>query len=124
MTEFFQDIPSPIAYAVGAVLIFAFLSVMVLVLTWLERKALARIQQRMGPMRVGPHGTLQPIADALKLITKEDILPSWADRRVYWLAPLAVFVPSLLLWVTIPIPRTSSSATWNWASSTSPRSPS
>ena len=103
MTEFFQDIPSPIAYAVGAVLIFAFLSVMVLVLTWLERKALARIQQRMGPMRVGPHGTLQPIADALKLITKEDILPSWADRRVYWLAPLAVFVPSLLLWVTIPM---------------------
>ena len=103
MTELLQDIPSPITYAVGAALIFAFLSVMVLVLTWLERKALARIQQRMGPMRVGPHGTLQPIADALKLITKEDILPSWADRRVYWLAPLAVFIPSLLLWVTIPI---------------------
>ena len=103
MTEFLEDIPQPITYAVGAALIFAFLSVMVLVLTWLERKALARIQQRMGPMRVGPHGTLQPIADALKLITKEDILPSWADRRVYWLAPLAVFVPSLLLWVTIPI---------------------
>ena len=58
---------------------------------------------RMGPMRVGFHGTLQPIADAIKLVTKEDILPSWADRRVYWLAPLAVFVPSFLLWVTIPV---------------------
>lgn len=94
---------SLIYIALSALGLFFFLSVMVLALTWLERKALARIQQRMGPMRVGPHGTLQPIADALKLVTKEDILPSWADRRVYWLAPLAVFVPSLLLWVTIPM---------------------
>ena len=78
---------------------------MVLVLTWAERKALARIQMRMGPMRVGLHGTLQPIADGIKLFTKEDILPSWADRRVYWLAPVAVFVPSLLLWVTLPMAR-------------------
>ena len=60
---------------------------------------------RMGPMRVGFHGTLQPVADGIKLFTKEDILPSWADRRVYWLAPVAVFVPSLLLWVTLPMAR-------------------
>ena len=92
-------------YALGALGLLVFLSVMVLVLTWIERKALARIQMRMGPMRVGFHGTLQPIADAMKLMTKEDILPSWADRRVYWLAPLAVFVPSFLLWVTIPVAR-------------------
>ena len=90
-------------YALGALGLLVFLSVMVLVLTWIERKALARIQMRMGPMRVGFHGTLQPIADAMKLLSKEDILPSWADRRVYWLAPLAVFVPSFLLWVTIPV---------------------
>ena len=89
----------------GAAALFVFLSVMVLVLTWLERKALARIQMRMGPMRVGFHGALQPIADAMKLVSKEDILPSWADRRVYWLAPLAVFIPAFLLWVTIPIAR-------------------
>ena len=76
---------------------------MVLVLTWLERKALARIQMRMGPMRVGFHGTLQPVADAVKLMIKEDLLPSWADRRVYWLAPIVVFVPALMLWVTIPV---------------------
>ncbi len=92
-------------YSLGGLGLFVFLSVTVLALTWLERKALARIQMRMGPMRVGFHGALQPIADALKLIAKEDILPSWADRRVYWLAPLAVFVPSLLLWVTIPVAR-------------------
>ena len=92
-------------YALGALALLVFLSLMVLVLTWVERKALARIQMRMGPMRVGFHGTLQPIADAMKLVSKEDILPSWADRRVYWLAPLAVFVPSFLLWVTIPVAR-------------------
>ena len=92
-------------YALGGVALMGFLGVIVLILTWAERKALARIQMRMGPMRVGFHGTLQPVADALKLFTKEDILPSWADRRVYWLAPVAVFVPALLLWVTIPVAR-------------------
>ena len=92
-------------YSLGALALMVFLSVMVLVITWVERKALARIQMRMGPMRVGFHGTFQPIADAVKLVVKEDILPSWADRRVYWLAPIAVFVPSFLLWVTIPVAR-------------------
>ena len=92
-------------YTLGAAALLGFLSLIVLVLTWAERKALARIQMRMGPMRVGLHGTLQPIADGIKLFTKEDILPSWADRRVYWLAPVAVFVPSLLVWVTLPMAR-------------------
>ena len=99
------DLEKGAFYALGALALFVFLATMVLVVTWVERKALARIQMRMGPMRVGPHGTLQPIADALKLLVKEDILPSWADRRIYWLAPLAVFVPSFMLWVTIPVAR-------------------
>ena len=94
-----------ILYALGGVALLTFLSLIVLVLTWAERKALARIQMRMGPMRVGFHGTLQPIADGIKLFTKEDILPSWADRRIYWIAPIAVFIPSLLLWVTLPVAR-------------------
>ena len=94
-----------IYYGLGAIALFVFLSVMVLVLTWVERKGLARIQMRMGPMRVGFHGTLQPLADAIKLVVKEDILPSSADRRVYWLAPLAVFIPALMLWATIPLAR-------------------
>mgnify|MGYP001062142179 CR=1 FL=1 len=89
-------------YVVGAFGLIVFLSITVMVLTWIERKFLARIQQRMGPMRVGPHGTLQPIADVIKLITKEDILPSWADRPIYWIAPLAIFVPAIAIWVTIP----------------------
>ena len=92
-------------YGAAAAALLVSLSLIVLVLTWAERKALARIQMRMGPMRVGFHGALQPIADGIKLFTKEDILPSWADGRVYWLAPVAVFVPSFLLWVTLPVAR-------------------
>ena len=100
-----MSLPDEVAHGLGGVALLAFLSATVLILTWLERKALARIQMRMGPMRVGPHGTLQPFADALKLVVKEDILPSWADRKLYWIAPLAVFIPALLLWVTLPVGR-------------------
>ena len=89
-------------YIIGALGLIIFLSLTVMVLTWIERKFLARIQQRMGPMRVGPHGILQPIADVIKLISKEDILPSWADKPIYWMAPIAIFVPAIAIWVTIP----------------------
>lgn len=100
-----MSLPQVAYYALGAAAMLALLSLAVLILTWAERKALARIQMRMGPMRVGFHGALQPIADGVKLFTKEDILPSWADRRVYWLAPVAVFAPSFMIWVTVPVAR-------------------
>ena len=64
--------------------LFGILSVIVLSLTWLERKALGRLQQRLGPTRTGPMGLLQPIADAIKLVVKEDILPSSSDRAIFW----------------------------------------
>ncbi|MBI4202784.1 MAG: NADH-quinone oxidoreductase subunit NuoH [Chloroflexi bacterium] len=83
------------------VLVTALTSV-VLTLVWVERKALARLQRRMGPMRVGPHGLLQPVADALKLLVKEDLVPAQADKLLFWLAPLVVFVPSYVIWITIP----------------------
>ena len=70
--------------------------------TLLERKFAARMQSRIGPYRVGPHGLLQPIADALKLMMKEDIVPRLADRRIYNLAPIVFLVPCMLIFATIP----------------------
>jgi NADH-quinone oxidoreductase subunit H len=77
--------------------------VLITYLTLLERKFAARIQSRVGPYRVGrPHGWLQPIADALKLMLKEDIVPAAADRPVYNLAPIVFLVPAFLMYAAIP----------------------
>src|SRR3972149_4594436 len=70
--------------------------------TLLERKFAARMQSRIGPYRVGPHGLLQPIADALKLLLKEDVVPRAADRVVYNLAPIVFLIPCMLIFATIP----------------------
>lgn len=75
----------------------------VMVFLYMERKVIADMQSRLGPMRVGPHGALQPLADVLKLIIKEDIIPKEADRILFVLAPLMVFVPSFMLFMAIPI---------------------
>ena len=74
----------------------------VLVLTYLERKVIGRLQMRLGPMRVGPYGTLQSVADTVKLLTKEDLRPQTADRWTFELAPFVVVVPGFLALVTIP----------------------
>ena len=76
------------------------ITVMYLVL--LERKIQAWVQVRLGPMRVGPHGILQPIADVLKLFIKEDITPVRADRWVYTAAPIVVLVPALIAFAVVP----------------------
>ena len=86
----------------GLLIMFTALSVVVLSLTWLERKALGRLQRRLGPTRTGPMGLLQPIADAVKLILKEDIIPASSDRAIFWAAPLIVIVSAFMIWVTIP----------------------
>jgi NADH-quinone oxidoreductase subunit H len=70
--------------------------------TLLERKFAARMQSRVGPYRVGPHGLLQPIADALKLMMKEDVVPTAADRGVFNLAPIVFLIPCMLIFATIP----------------------
>jgi len=70
--------------------------------TLLERKFAARMQSRVGPYRVGPHGLLQPIADAVKLMMKEDVVPRAADRRIFNLAPIVFLIPCMLIFATIP----------------------
>ncbi len=77
----------------------------VVLMNWLERKILAHMQVRIGPMRVGPHGLLQPIADALKLLIKEDIVPDRADKVVYWFAPLCVCMTAFTLFIVVPFGR-------------------
>jgi NADH-quinone oxidoreductase subunit H len=71
-------------------------------LTLVERKVLADFQVRLGPMRVGPHGLLQPIADALKLLLKEDIIPTDADRSIFWIAPVISTFTALTSFAVLP----------------------
>lgn len=72
-------------------------------LIWIERKFLARLQVRYGPNRAGKFGLLQPIADAVKLLVKEDIVPAQADRMLFLLAPVVVAVTALLIFAVVPI---------------------
>jgi NADH-quinone oxidoreductase subunit H len=81
------------------------LPVLVIPLTWLERRGAAFIQDRVGPNRVGPFGLLQPLADGLKMLTKEDIVPATADRIVHFLAPIVLLVPVSLALAVLPYGR-------------------
>ena len=83
-------------------IMFSALSGVVLSLTWLERKVLGRLQLRLGPTRTGPMGLMQPIADALKLILKEDIIPASSEKALFWVAPIIVVISAFMIWVTIP----------------------
>jgi NADH-quinone oxidoreductase subunit H len=84
-----------------AVVLVVFL-LLIAYLTWLERKLLGHFQVRLGPMRVGPHGLFQPIADGVKLLFKEELVPANVSRFVYNLAPLLTFIPALIIVAVIP----------------------
>lgn len=79
--------------------------VIMMYLTWLERKIIARMQNRFGPNRVGLYGLAQPLADGLKMLIKEDIVPEGADRLVHGLAPVVAVVPALLVFAVLPFGR-------------------
>ncbi len=99
-------LPEWIVFIITAVIkmvaLLALITPTILVFIYLERRLIARFQARLGPNRVGPYGVLQGVADAIKIMTKEDVIPRNADRLVFTVAPIVTFVPVLLLFAVIP----------------------
>ncbi len=89
-------------FAVFSVGILAFVITMVMGFIYFERRGIARFQVRQGPNRTGPMGMLQPVADAIKILIKEDIIPARGDKIIFWLAPLVTFVPVLMIFAVVP----------------------
>ncbi len=85
-----------------ALFIIVFVLGMVMVFIWLERRGVGRLQMRPGPNRAGPFGLLQPVADAIKILLKEDIVPARADRLLHALAPIVAFAPALMVFAVVP----------------------
>jgi len=86
----------------GVVVLATFVLIVDILLVWIERKMVARFQDRIGPNRVGPFGIIQPIADVIKLLIKEDIMPMGADKFIFNLSPIIALATVLLLWAVVP----------------------
>src|ERR1700682_1165883 len=89
----------PILVTIAVIAIFPLMAGYIVLV---ERKWLADFHARLGPMRVGPHGLLQPLADALKLLLKEDIIPSQADKAIFWFAPMISTITGLSAFTVLP----------------------
>src|SRR5437660_11491743 len=90
----------PLLVTIAVIAIFPLLAGYIVLV---ERKVLADFQVRLGPMRVGPHGLLQPIADALKLLLKEDIIPADSDKALFWFAPIISTFTALSAFSVLPL---------------------
>src|SRR5437879_3762352 len=90
----------PLAVTIAVITIFPLMAGYIVLI---ERKVLADFQVRLGPMRVGPHGLLQPLADALKLLLKEDIIPADADKAIFWFAPVISTFTALSSFAVLPL---------------------
>ena len=107
ITEWIDDwgpqwLASIVSGLLGSLGILAVVGPTLLLLIWAERKVIARMQMRYGPNRVGPRGALQPVADAIKLILKEELVPRAADKWMFLLPPVLIFIPGLLVWGVLP----------------------
>jgi len=91
-----------VAAVIGILIILVFVPLNSAFLVWLERKVAGHIQLRPGPMEVGPHGILQTLIDAVKLMSKEMITPKLADKFLFWLAPIIIIIPAIVCFVVIP----------------------
>src|SRR5438034_8606593 len=95
-------VPYVVSGLIGVLAILLWTILSVLAFIWIERRVVGLMQNRIGPNRVGPNGLLQPVADALKLLFKEPITTREADRMLFWLAPIVVFVPTIVVFAVIP----------------------
>ena len=91
-----------VAAVIGILIILVFVPLNSAFLVWVERKVAGHIQLRPGPMEVGPHGILQTLIDAVKLMSKEMITPRLADKFLFWLAPIIIIIPAIVCFVVIP----------------------
>lgn len=100
------DLANILAILLGIVLLVVFAMVLDIFLVWLERKVVARFQDRLGPNRIGPFGIFQPFADVIKLIIKEDITPATADKFIFNFAPILSLASVIILWAVLPLAST------------------
>jgi len=98
-----EDLASIFTQLLGIVILVSIMLVIDILLVWIERKVVARFQDRLGPNRVGPFGLIQPFADIIKLFIKENITPKGVDKVVYNLAPVLSVFSVLILWAIIPL---------------------
>ncbi len=95
-----------IVYVIGITVLIVFAMVLDIGLVWVERKVVARFQDRLGPNRIGPFGLIQPVADIIKMVIKEDITPAGADKIVYNIAPVLAAASVIVLWAILPLAST------------------
>jgi NADH-quinone oxidoreductase subunit H len=92
-----------IIYIIGITVLIIFAMALDIMLVWVERKVVARFQDRFGPNRIGPFGLIQPFADIIKLVIKEDITPAGADKLLYNLGPVLAIASVIILWAILPL---------------------
>jgi NADH-quinone oxidoreductase subunit H len=101
-----QTLVTIVLYLIGIIVLVLFAMTLDIGLVWMERKVVARFQDRLGPNRIGPFGLIQPVADIIKMVIKEDITPDGADKIIYNIAPVLAATSVIVLWAILPLAST------------------